>query len=628
MLLGYIFPEQFWGTHFLFFMNDWQSAGFMLIGGFTFWFAASDSLSEHPSKHHEVDEKIWSRLRWSISLAAGAFVLSTPLVVDAYGDSFSIIPHFSSPVEEWTQKMTWELVSLDLTYPKIGEQTFYSICFLLSFLFNTTPLTAVKYLELFCFVLSIYFWSYHVQRSTKSLPLRIALTFAGILAPYAFVYRAHTEMYALPFTFILGFLAYSRYTFDYGLKNKHILCLWILLLLGTKFHIMNLLLFPVPLMVTFSKLKFHSNLHFKKFGHWAMLFAGIVIVLIAYVFVTDSINGTRVFTKDNLYDAVFLPVSPLEGPPLDRYNLLSISHFSDYLNMAYLWGPVLWGLIFIGSKTLFYELEENSYAKGLLLSFSAFAMVFFILNPLLGMPADWDLFFFPAMTFMPLSLLAVKSIDFKLQNKAAVVIVLLSLMNLPIVITHLSKEKLSERLTYEGFHEFKTYWKGSSSTFKLANELKPASEQVGYLENITNQLRPHAVIGLDNEYAELLRTLATTPQIQSEPDQRIRVLEEAYHFSPLLIRNTYELCIEYTRRREFGKAIPLVSDLVNSRFPNPKQATKLGVYVFLMSNDILSAKQVCLQSVKNWPQEPFYSELLSAIEDGDFEKAIKLINEG
>lgn len=628
MLAGYIFPEQLWGMHFLHFLSDWQTAAFMLIGAVAIWLASNEADSEPAQNAFDDKEKVWSRLRLSLSLVAGAIVVSTPMVVDVYGDSFSIIPHFSRPVDEWTKEMTSELISLDLTYPKIGEQTFYSISFFLSYLFNITPLTVVKYLELACFMLSIYFWSFLVQRSTQSLALRTALTFAGILAPFAFVYHAHTEMYALPFTFILGFLAYGRYVFDSGLKNKHIIGLWILFVLGAKFHIMSLLLFPVPLLVTASKLKFDSHQMFKKYAHWAMLLAGLVLVIFGYVFITESVNGTRVFTKVNLYDAVFLPISCLEGPPLDRYDLLSWSHISDYLNMVYLWGPVLWGFIFIGWKSLVSELEESSYAKGLVLSFSAFALVFFILNPLLGMPADWDLFLFPAMTFMPLSLLGVKSIEQKYLNKAALLIALLSLMNLPLLITHLSKEKLSERLTYEGLYEFKTYWKGSSSTLKLAGQLKPISEQAAYLTNIIDQLRPYAVVGLDNEYAELLRTLAATPQIQSNPDQKLKVLEDAYYFGPLLIRNTYELCLEYARRREFGKAKPLISDLVNSQFPNPKQATKLGVYVFMMTNDIPSAKQICIQSVKQWPQEPFYSSLLEALNNGDFERALKLINEG
>jgi len=199
---------------------------------------------------------------------------------------------------------------------------------------------------------------------------------------------------------------------------------------------------------------------------------------------------------------------------------------------------------------------------------------------------------------------------------------------LPIVIAHLSKEKLSERLTYEGFHEFKTYWKGSSSTLKLASELKPVSEQVDHLTNTIDQLRPYATVGLDNEYAELLRFLASTPRIKAKPDQRLRVLEEAYHFSPLLIRNTHELCMEYVRRREFVKARPLISDLVNSQFPSPKESTKLGVYVFVMMNDVISAKQVSMHSVKNWPQEPFYGSLLAALNKGDLQEALRLINEG
>ncbi len=620
-----MFPEQLWAAHFLLFMNDWLVAGLMLIGSIAFWIASSEFLTEHQGTDSLEDESIWNRLKLVLPLLAGAFVVSTPMVVDAYGDSFSIIPHFNQRITAWNSQMTRELLTLDFTNPKIGEQTFYSISFLLSWIFNTTPLNAVKYLEVICLMLSVYFWAYLAQHSTENLALRSALTVAAVFAPFTIVFHAHTEMYALPYTYILGFIAFSKWVYNKGCKPLDLIGLAVLFILGIKLHIFCVLLFPILFMALISKIKLKNFERIKNYGHWVLLLVGTGAVVLCYVFVTDSANGTRVFTKNNLYEAVFLPIISKEGPPLDRYNLLSSAHILDYLNMFYLWGSVFWSAAIVGASGFLIRLRENSYAKGLLLSFSAFVLVFFILNPLLSMPTDWDLFFFPGLLLMPLLLEFINEIEPKLQTKLALVIGLLALLNLPLFITHLNKASLSERLTHVGYHEFKTYWKGTSSTIILANELQNPDQQANHLTESIESLRPVAVEGFDNEFAELIRSLASIKEVKADPIRRVKLLEEAYAFSPFLLSNTYDLCVEYSRSGQFRKAKPLVIELLKNQFPNPMQVTNLGIYVFLMANDTSSAIQLCREARLRWPDKTKYNKLLQALENSEIDKAIALI---
>lgn len=625
MVAGYVFPEQLWGSHFLLFMNDWLAAGFMLIGAIAVWFASNTSILNFSALNSEEDERIWKRLRLVFSLLAGAFVISTPLIHDTYGDSFSIIPHFSEKVTVWTSEMTRELLSLDFSYPKIGEQTFYNVCFLLSWLFDVTPLTALKYLQVACVMLSIFFWTYLVENSVKGLAARASLTLAGILAPFTIVYHAHTEMYALPFTFVLGYLAYGRYVIGRGNSILHLIGMIVLFFLGLKLHVFCVLLFPILLMAFISGKKWEQRELFRTYGHWALLGIGLLAVVTSYLFVAESFNGTRLYTKDNLYDAVFLPVISSEGPPLDRYNLFSFNHILDYLNMAYLWGNVLWLTPIIAGSALFNKLKQSAYTKGLFLSFSAFALVFFVLNPLLSMPTDWDLFFFPGLLLLPLLLDSFSSVDRKHQTSLAVLVNLLALLNLPIFITHLDKSSLSSRLTHVGHHEFKTYWKGTSSTVKQASELQEPHLQSAHLEESVEHLRPYATAGVDNEFAEVLRTLASFEDIKKDETKRLTILEEAYSFSPFLLTNTYDLCVEYSRRGLFNKAKPLATELIKNQYPNPKQATNLGVYIFLMSNDKALAIRLCTEAVEKWPDQPKYAQLLETLKSGEVDKSIAII---
>ena len=55
-------------------------------------------------------------------------------------------------------------------------------------------------------------------------------------------------------------------------------------------------------------------------------------------------NDPRTLTDFKDIDRLFLPVFSPE-PPLDRYNLFSLNHILDYLNMMLMWSPAALFLI-------------------------------------------------------------------------------------------------------------------------------------------------------------------------------------------------------------------------------------------------------------------------------------------
>ncbi len=612
---GIVLPEQMWGAHFMSFLPAWQTGFFLCLLAIGVWVSiAKEEVNSSGFENSDYLNHIWFRLRFIIPLLSGVFVNIAPLVVDVYGDSFSIIPHFQVVVTEWTPELARELLSYDLTDPKIGEMTFYAVSHSLGYLFGVSTVVAARYLEVFCVILFSFFYLGLVTRNVKDFRLRIAVAIVGFLAPLTLVFHAHTEMYALPFTVILGFLLLLNRYYDNGLRITDFLLLVLVFLFSLKFHVLCAALFPALLFGFFGWLRKRYPVSLNAVSSinltYVSIAAGVLLTGFVYVFVTDSVNGTRWFSKEDLYSAVFLPINALEGPPLDRYNLFSSAHILDYVNMAFAWSPVSWLTLIAGFGSFRKTLKNSMFMQSVLVLFVAYMMIFFLLNPLLSMSWDWDLFFFPGLFLMVLSLSAITETEEENAKKIIRLMLIFSLANLPLFLVHLNKDMLSARLETIGVHEFKTYWKGSSSTLEQALELEEDSvSELRRRVKLMEQLEPYVVKGSDSEYAELLRTTGVLVGNQGNLTRSLELHLKANECAPLFARNTYDLITLYFKLNKSTLALPYLNQLIKLEYPNPRKAFMIALHISVEAERYLVARKYCEQALKRWPNDSFLNRV-------------------
>lgn len=130
-----------------------------------------------------------------------------------------------------------------------------------------------------------------------------------------------------------------------------------------------------------------------------------------------------------------------------------------------------------------------------------------MVNPLLSMPMDWDLFSLLTLIFFNFMIILIKQVEhIKVSNMITKGCITLGLLIIPMFWVKSNKEAISYRLESVNIHVFKTYHQHSS--YNLLKALSLLNEDmITYTkrkEAILEELEPYAVIGKDDKYANLL----------------------------------------------------------------------------------------------------------------------------
>ncbi|MCB0837721.1 MAG: hypothetical protein KDD99_13710, partial [Bacteroidetes bacterium] len=472
-LLGLEFPSPLWGVHFPAFLSDsGKYAIFILAGvlvildvfpGFSLWRKLSNLNLAKNQKHF---------FTIGIVILSGILFTYFPVFKDTYGDAEFIPGNLDYRITKWDSRLLTDFFRMNFIHPKVGIDTVSSLTNLTAYLTGMTAAKALLTLNTFCGMGLVYLWIRLVDYFIQDNIIKWATWLMGLTAPCMQMYFGHYEFYAPVYLAMLSFLACLVF---YLQTHKKVYLWWLipLFFINIKSHITSYLLI-IPLAMAFMYEfwpDFRERLSWKRITLYGLL-PMFLLGLVLYFFVLESYDGPRGYTDQTLEKALFLPLFTFEPPPLDRYNLFSSSHLTDYVNLLFIWSPV--ALLLLVCAILCYR-KRITWSNHLLMFTGLVSIIyagaFFVLNPLLSMMIDWDLFSIPAPILWVFVLLLYASIEKTSSPHISLgAILALSLFSITSFWVNAHQTSLSRRYKFIGKREFKTYWIGSSTT--ILNSLK------------------------------------------------------------------------------------------------------------------------------------------------------------
>lgn len=583
-LIGILFPEAWWGSHFLAFFPTTVKYGMLAIGGFilglsylSFWV----KLGEHLSILQRIPA--WVVISLAVVLMAFMFY-QFPIFHDYYGDSFEYESILNTKIGSLSDFSLEPLFSLNLS-PHSGRLSMATLVSLLSYTFGLTHYQVFVWMDLICGALFVLLWLFFIHRYIKNTQWKLVLGIAGLTAPFMQIFFGHVEMYApsillLETWLILLILAIEKQ------KKWLLYLLLILLVIGVRFHPTFMLLLPAWLVALLILYKPSYKLTLKSTGKY-VLAPVFALGLILYFFILGDYNDPRNLEGAQDFDRIFLPLlSP--DPPLDRYNMQSFNHIFDFFQVALHWSPV--ALILLGSILIAYRKKVNWEKPVILITgFTLLIYVTFLfaVNPLLSMPIDWDLFMFPAPILLILTALLVREIETEtnLAAKALPVALTMSLFTIPFFVMNAYAKPYSQRLESLSKHIFKTYHIWGDRYLEHAVKLTHSDEQyIRRKQAAIDELKPYAIIGNDLHYSQMIATNGLY-YLRTEDDANLEnaraCFQEAYYYFPKLKSNILNLLQVNFRLGRHAEAYQNSVDLVGYEYPDVRKSRRMAIHCAL-----------------------------------------------
>ncbi len=604
-VLGWLLPESMWGIHFSSLLPAAQQWVFVLAFVIVFFLPWVLRVTPRPfTTGNRVMLLIWPVTG---ALIMGGMMVMFPLVSDAYGDAFFLKPGTEKVVTEMTDMQWSYLLSFDLLDPKVGGKTMMGLVSFVSWIFGISGAAAYQLVDLVSGMLFVFLWSRLVVLVTDNSLWRWILVLAGCLAPFTFMFYGHIENYSLAVALMMGYLLEAWLFFGHG-RTKYLVLLWVLALLGIKLHVTGFLL--VPLTLVAMMIGFRDRLSdWLKIGSLRDLFRKLllpasVLGLVVYFLKVSASGSKRSYTEDTLEDVLFIPFSSSEPAPLDRYNLLSGAHLSDYLNLILTWSAAILLLL-----VLIVVLERKRIQWGrpvvLFALFAAFVYmsVFFVLNPLLGMSLDWDLFALPAPFFLFLGLVLFSEVHEKpILHYAWGPVLALVMTGIPVLLVHSDRTLLANRLELVGKWHFKTYWISGSYPLRESVMLQPEDEQETARLRIFDELKPFAVEGNDIEFAELACELSEY-YVEKDSVKAGEFLTQAAVYKNDHWKLPYNYVRYYFASGNAAAARHWINPMLSMGYPDERTTLGLAVDVNIAARDTSGALHFGEAYLNQWPDD-------------------------
>lgn len=531
-VLGHFYSEKLWGFHFTAFLLPQTGFFFLAIPALLI---VSSFVVKSPFENisKEADQSIWNIVRVIFILLFGFLFLKLPLVNDFYGNSRGFIPILNDQIKSLPENLFSQLFSLEFK-PGQGRDSVKLIIDLISFGFGVSIKQAFILLNTFFGLLYVTIWLYAVSKYIRSLLGKITWSLIGLTSPLLLIYFGHIETYAPVYLPLLIWLVVFLKQVETKQKRP-LIWLFLILLIGFKFHTLFILLLPALLVSTF-------RTFFPDFKPEVFRFKRIITIIfipilcfgiLAYFFIFNDHVDPRTLQNFEDIDRLFLPLfSP--ASPLDKYNLFSWNHILDYINIFFLWSPAILLSIILAIYYWRYFKEDSMEINMLVLTALIFLAFLFAINPLFSMPMDWDLFMFPVPVLLALGLVSFSKISPQLENHSFILSsCALSILCIPAFMVLTTKEANSHRVEKVGIHIYKTYYEHASTYILYAlNESNSLEEFLSREDKVIKQLEPFALKGNDKQYADLLL------------DQAINTFQ--IEKNPLLARKIFLQSIEYS----------------------------------------------------------------------------------
>lgn len=557
-VLGTFLPDIFWSTHFLAFTPSFFKYGLLIVVFFIGFLAYNNKTKNINYNYHLNKSSIII-----ITLIAAVIFYNLEIVNDYYGDAKNFKPHLNSKFTGFTSEFWQKLFSIEFKtgHARWGVFNFYS---LIAYALNINMHQTFKLMNTVFGAGFFFIWLTTIRNYTTTKVNTFILTIIGCTAPVVLIFCGHIEIYS----FILFLLISWMYLLTKYFKENKTWCLWVLIPLSViciRFNTPSILLLPA-LILTFV---YHYG-KIPSFFTLKNLFRYILIPLfilgvIAYFFIFKDYNDLRTLntgTKD--IDRLFLPIfSP--PAPLDTYNLLSWNHISDFLMSTFFWSSgllFLIGIIIINRKKTTWDTPLTNI---LLLTLVLFSGFLFMINPLMSLPMDWDLYTLPFPILLMLLLLFLEQQQTVFINRKIITFTLgLQLLSIPTFIVLMNKKMHSHRIESVGVRVYKTYYLHSDSYLLYALQMDDDYDNYTLRkQQLLQKLKPYVRDSIDQNYAALLLDDAINTYAEKKYQKSRAFLLAAESHAPYL-----KLTREYL--------IKVNDELIKQNFKVPKKEIKVA----------------------------------------------------
>jgi hypothetical protein len=622
-VLGEFFPDYWWSVHSSHFVKPiikytcFLSAFLLIIS------ALVPNQIQRLIAVVKVPAQLQNPIVWLVSLLMGFLFYQFPMIADYYGEAYILNPQVQQTITKVSQVAYNDLFSFGLN-PWDGQKTIVAFITYLAYFTGETVYTCFLYFDAFfgfCFMLT---WLTFVNTNLKDGVWKFILTLTACFAPFLLNFYGHLEINAIVLWINLFWLALLVRYF----KNKDSKTLWLLLLIlvfSLKIHAIALLFAPVWIFLCVSHYLKPSNpshlISWRKVTYF-VLAPVFTLGTILYFFVFKDYNDSRnlAYTVKE-YDHLFLPILSPEAP-LDKYNLFSFNHIFDYFSELLLWSPIALFIIVVLvislRKKINWHREELIVTSSIFIIFVSF---FFVLNPLLSMQMDWDLFTFPAPILLVFIVLLVKQIqEESIKYKVLPISMAIALLTLPFFVVHFSKLDLSLKLQSLGVRIYRTYYDWSSQT--IHNGLILLSENRSYQFERKNvilyKLGEDAVVGNDREYGLLWsKEGAYLLDYEKDPAKAYVYLEKGLTYSPgdnyakLLL---LESCLLLDQNEQ---AYELSLQLNQVKYPDEQTASITRIQTALYAEKFKKALQHSSDHLIQWRNDTVMQRINTRLRNND-----------
>lgn len=640
-LLSFVFPEKLWAIHsFTLLPNVWRNVLLIIVALLftsSFWRLKIPKTILGTLCISKAQRQFLFVL---ISIGVVFLCINFPLPVACYGDSIYIKEAVDITIKEWDDRLLTELISVNFLDTKIGLNTYYHINNFFTWLFGVNGTIVALWLNGVVGGVYALLWMKFCDLHLSKSAWKILFMFVGLSAPIMVVFMGHYETYAFSYTAALAWISALGIYF----KTRSVKCLIalpILFIFILQTHITYYLLIPSLLLSYLWHFRTHPLLKIVKsldkkvqesfsflsggfnwFSVFFYVFVPMVVVgAFAYFFVFSNYNGPRKFSHDGFENALFLPLYTDEAPPYDRYNMLDISHLLDYFNVLLMFSGALLMLLIPALTFLRKKVFWNDPLLIIVCGTSIiYCLIFFCLNPLLGLPVDWDLFATPGVFVLSSLVLIYGQLEkqVKLKHLAGPVIAL-CLLGGSFMVVNAVPSLLSKHLLIASQHNYKTYWIGSStmmiSGINLGNDAKSKSKT---RKQLIHDLEPYAVRGNDNEYGQILLDEGEHYFKETKDfEQALIYFKRAEEFAPRLMDNINYLALTHFELKNYQEAFFYADRLVKMKYTPYKHTLKMAIRYALVAQEYQNAANYSVSYLNNWQDDQIIDEVEKRLRTGD-----------
>lgn len=613
-VVGYFWPERFWGVHFFRFLKGEEFLGLVLTSA-AIALMPFDLVQRLTAPLNNTAFRTRPVLGLGVSVIYSLIVYAFPIAYDPYGDAV-----------RFTDKLDQVMPANSMVYHYLfgfsldawsGEKSVLALVTVISHHLNVTLGESFRLLGAVSAGVFSFAWISLLQLKIRENALVIPIYLIGLFGPYTLIFHGHSEIYAPGIAMVMCWVLAVSMALERKTLGFSLLVLLVNLFM-LKLHPIGVMMLPSSVLMLLS--------HGFKFKHQILqdgrviplvLVPAIGAGLVVYFYVLgDHVDNRTLQITAKQYDHLFLPLfSP--DPPLHKYNLFSLNHIVDFGNVLLMSSPVLLVLFAIGLANRSWIKEElPTTLVHFILTLILFLLLLFAINPLLSMPMDWDLF----MLFVPVlfgcSVVVLDSEFSKTLKRFTPLLVGLSFLSMSFVVSSQNVNNISDRLNSIAVHVHNTYYEWtmniSDRSFSISTE--PLTTQKLKRDALREKLRANA-LETDREFSEFLRQDAKRSyKLEKDYPTAREFLNQALAFNPA-DGNNHMTAVELNfELKNMEQALQHGRELVKLEFPDRETSLRIAIHCALEAESYDEAQQLCFSYLNEFESDfilSIYTRLVS-----------------